>query len=90
MLKKNSYLLGILIGVVTPLLLFGILYGLNLMTGIFSTSLVMLPPKKMLFVCTALNIIPIRYYFTHKDLGKTGQGILFVTVFLIFMVLLAY
>ena len=89
MLKKDSYWLGFLIGILMPSILFSILYALNYYTKIFEHPPVVLPVKKMLFVSVALNILPIRYYFKNVSLGKTGQGILFITVFLIFMIILA-
>ena len=89
MFKKNSFLFGILLGLVMPALLFGILYSLNYYTHLFDHPPVILSVKKMMFACSALNIILIRYYFKHGDLEKTAQGILSVTVFLVIMVILA-
>jgi hypothetical protein len=90
MLKKNSFLLGLVIGIIIPLTLFGLLYGLNFFTKVFEHPPVILPMKKMMFICTALNILPVRYCFIKNDLEKTGQGVLFVTVFLILMITLGF
>ena len=86
MFKKNSYLFGIVLGIVLPVLLFGVLYGLNTMTGIFFHGTIMLSIKKMMFVSTALNILPIRYYILHKEVENTGKGILIITLILIIIV----
>ncbi len=86
MLNKNSYLLGILIGTLFPVILFGIMMGIDSLTGVFSTSIIDLPLKKKLFVSIALNIIPIRYYFVHRGVENTGKGILIVTVLVILFV----
>ena len=90
MLRRNSFWLGLLIGLVFPSILFGILYSLNYYTKLFEHPPVMLPIQKMMFVCSALNILPMRYYFKNGDLEKTGQGILFITVFLVVMIILAF
>jgi hypothetical protein len=86
MFKKNSYLFGILLGTVIPILFFGVLYGLNFMTGIFSHGTIMLSIHKMMFVSAALNILPIRYYILHMEVENTGKGILIVTLILILIV----
>ena len=90
MFKKNSYWLGLIIGLVLPSILFGILYGLNHFTGLFDHPPVVLPVQKMMFVSSALNIIPFRYYFKHGGLEKTGQGILFITVVLVLMIIISF
>ena len=90
MLKKNSFWLGLVIGIIIPLILFGILYALNLFTKVFEHPPVILSIQKMMFVCSALNILPIRYYLMHGGLEKTGQGVLLITVFLVLMVTLAF
>ena len=89
MFKKNSFLFGILLGLVMPALLFGILYTLNYYTHLFEHPPVYLPLQKQLFVCSALNIIPISYCFKHSDLDITGQRILSITVFLVLIIILA-
>lgn len=89
MFNKNSYLFGILLGIAIPVLLFIVLYGLNTMTGIFSHGIIVLSIKKMMFVSTALNILPIRYYILHKEVENTGKGILIITLILIIIVTVA-
>jgi hypothetical protein len=84
--KKNSYLFGMLLGIIIPVLLFGVLYGLNTVTGIFSNATVMLSVHKMMFVSIALNILPMRYYLVHQEVENTGKGILIITLILILIV----
>ena len=88
--KKNSFWLGLLIGIIFPMVLFGILYAVNYFTKAFDHPPVILSVQKMMFVCSALNILPIRYYLMHGGVEKTGQGVLFITVFLVLMVMLAF
>jgi hypothetical protein len=90
MVKKDSIWLGIAIGILIPLALYGILYVINYFTHVFDHPPVMIAGQKMMFVSSVLNIIPIRYCFKNEDLVKTGQRILAVTVFLVFMIFLAY
>jgi hypothetical protein len=90
MFNKNSYLVGILAGLLVPVVFYGILFGLNMLTTLLFHSVSMLPLNKMLFVCAALNILPIRYCFVHEDLQKTGQGVLLITVFLVLIITLGF
>jgi hypothetical protein len=90
MFKKNSYLTGVLAGLLIPCVFYVVLYGLNALTNLLFHSVSMLPLNKMLFVCAALNILPIRYCFVSEDLQKTGQGVLLVTVFLVLIITLAF
>jgi hypothetical protein len=79
-----------LIGMILPLILYGILYSLNLYTKVFEHPPVLLTDQKMMFVSSALNVLPMRYYFKNAGLEKTAQGILLITVFLVLMITLAY
>ena len=79
MLKKDSLLLGMGIGLIGPLLLFGVIYLVKLALGHLALD-------KALFVSVALNIVPIRYYFISAKLDRTGRGVLAMTVILIIAV----
>ncbi|MDP4281848.1 MAG: hypothetical protein Q8867_06815 [Bacteroidota bacterium] len=90
MLKKDSYGLGALVGLVVPLALFWILFGLDYLTGALSHPPVYLNTPKLMFLCTALNIIPFRYYFISIKCGKTGRAILLTTVIMIIAITIAF
>jgi len=79
MLKKDSMLLGMAIGLVGPLILFGIVYLVKIILGHLAMD-------KAMFVCVALNIVPIRYYFITAGMDRTGRGVLAMTVILIIAV----
>ncbi len=79
MFKKNSLLAGMGIGLAGPLILFGIIYLVKLLLGHMALD-------KAMFVCVALNIVPIRYYFITAGMARTGSGVLAMTVILIIAV----
>jgi hypothetical protein len=79
MLKKDSFWLGMAIGLVGPLILFGIIYLIKIILGHMTLD-------KAMFVCVALNIVPIRYYFISAKMDRTGRGVLAMTVILIIAV----
>ena len=72
-------LLGMAIGLVGPLILFGIVYLVKIILGHLAMD-------KAMFVCVALNIVPIRYYFITAGMDRTGRGVLAMTVILIIAV----
>ena len=89
MFKKDFFWLGLLIGFVLPLALFGVLYLLDMVSGVLSHPPLELTFKKLLFVSIALNILPIRYYFTNGGMENTGKGLLFITIVMILTVTFA-
>jgi hypothetical protein len=82
MFKQNNFWLGMAIGLALPLVLFGAIYFVHLLTGYISL-------EKALFVSVALNIVPIRYYFMTAKLEATARGLLAMTVVLIVPVTIA-
>ncbi|MGA3014221.1 MAG: hypothetical protein ABSD71_09310 [Bacteroidales bacterium] len=83
MFKKDALWFGMLIGILEPAVLFGLMYLIKLIIGHLALD-------KAMFVCVALNIVPIRYYFITANLGKTGRGVLAMTVILIILVTIAH
>jgi hypothetical protein len=79
MFKKDSVWFGMVIGLIGPLILFGIIYLIKLILGHIALD-------KAMFVCVALNIVPIRYYFISARMDRTGRGALAMTVILIIAV----
>ncbi|MGE5424778.1 MAG: hypothetical protein ACM3N9_05410 [Syntrophothermus sp.] len=89
MYKKNAFWVGIVVGILLPVAIFAGCYLLNLLTGMLSRPPLELTWKKIAFASVALNILPIRYYFT-KDMEESAKGLLFITVVLIIMVVFAF
>jgi hypothetical protein len=82
MLKKDNTAFGALIGLVMPLLFFGLLLFISKMveTGTMWTS--PLEPDRMMLLALAINLVPLRIYFVNLKFDKTGRGILLVTFLL--------
>lgn len=89
MFKKDAFWFGLLVGLVLPLLLAGILFLIDMMSGILAKPPLDMTVKKLLFVCIALNILPIRYYFIKEHMENTAKGLLFITVVMILTVTFA-
>ena len=90
MFRKDSYLIGILTGIIFPVVCFGILFGCKFLLSNFFQAAQQFSEIKLMFASVALNVLPIRYFFVAKDLQKTAQGILLITVVMIITVALAF
>jgi hypothetical protein len=90
MFKKDSYLAGILTGILFPVICYWILFGLKMLAGTFMESAGAFTMTKMMFAATALNVLPIRYFYVSRNSPKTAQGILVLTTVMIVTVLLAF
>ena len=79
-IKKDNYLTGLLLGVVAPIIFYGLLYLIDMLLYSF-TGIHLTPQYHYLYLMSiALNIILFRYYFVSLKAEKTGKGILLVTI----------
>jgi hypothetical protein len=78
-LKKDSFWLGVLLGIVLPAVVIGLLYL------VFYVSPASIQNKQMAKIIV-LGIVPnafvMRYYLVNLKADHTGRGILFVTFIL--------
>jgi hypothetical protein len=89
MKDKNSFWIGIAIGLAFTLIAEGFIFGMNFLLNL-AFGLPFLPVKKMLFAGAALNILTIRYYFVNREQDKTGSGIVLITVVLVVLITLLF
>lgn len=77
-LKKDSFLLGIILGLIAPVVLFVIIYYLN---GYFEAQYqrAILKDNTIMLVSIVLNVFVLRYFLTNRNRDKTGRGILIAT-----------
>ncbi|MFC1733133.1 hypothetical protein ACFL6I_22775 [candidate division KSB1 bacterium] len=83
MLKKDSYVFGILIGMFLPCLFIFLFYLIGMsFEGIANRSKFFTIQSQILFGIAA-NVIPIRYYFISLKFDKTGRGVLLMTFLMV-------
>ncbi len=91
-LKKDSFWLGLVIGIVMPAICFGILYILN--KTIFINPEKEDPSIFKLSTIYILSIVPnaiaLRIYLINLKADKTGRGLLFVTFVLAIVFMIFY
>ena len=79
MFKRDSFWMGISIGIISPVVFYGFLILVNfLLASIFGEHLA-IRKNTMLLLSVFINLLPIRLYFVSWKLDKTGRGILLVT-----------
>jgi hypothetical protein len=79
-LKRDNWLVGLLIGIVLPLLFFTILFfvdfGLNYFWQVHITN-----EFHLLYLLSVVaNLFPIRHYLVKLRFEKTGMGVLLITI----------
>lgn len=79
MLNKDNWALGIVLGILLPLVTYAVLLALlhwyNGVEGLVYTP----RPRAPGLVAVFSNLFPFRYYMVSKKYDKTGRGILLVT-----------
>jgi len=79
-IKRDNWLIGILIGIVLPILFFAVLFALDLLIlQLLGTNLTERFDYIFLLSATA-NLFPIRHYLVNLKFEKTGMGILIATI----------
>lgn len=83
--KKDTYLLGAIIGIVLPVVLFGVLYVVDLQfDAIFGKHLVAKPDYLYLLSVIA-NILSLKYFYTKAKKEKAGAGVLLATILIVLL-----
>ena len=79
MLKKDNWALGIALGVLLPLVLYGIIMLIMIQWGTITEGVYVLKPSTIKLLALFSNMISFRYYMVNLKYDKTGRGILLIT-----------
>lgn len=85
MLKKDHYIFGIMMGILTPVLVYGAILGINYLLLVIDVARFFLDDETHVLISLAGNLLPIRYYFVNLTFDKTGRGVLLITFVLILL-----
>ncbi len=78
-LKKDNYILGAILGIVLPVLLYGLLLLVDsLLLSLMGGSMVE-DPRYFYLLSTLINLYPIRVYLVSFKFEKSGKGVLLVS-----------
>ena len=78
-LKKDSWGLGIAAGIIVPLVVFGLLTLINLITEKSFGHALLVKGSTVQLISIFINLFTLRYYLLKLQFDKTGRGILLVT-----------
>lgn len=82
-LKKDSYLLGAITGIVLPLILFGILFLVDMQFNVIFEKHLVNKPDDLYLLSVIANLFSLRYFFTKHKKEKSGSGVLIATIFIV-------
>jgi len=86
MLNKDSWQLGVLIGIILPVLVYIPVILTFAAFGYVDGIIYTIPPKEPVLIAIAANLFSMRFYLVNRRYDKTGRGILVVTfVYVILM-----
>ncbi len=82
MLNKDTWLLGIAIGIILPLLVYGLVLTILIPWGQVENLIYIPRPRVPFLLAIFSNFFPFRYYMVNKKFDRTGRGILLLTFIL--------
>lgn len=85
MLKKDNIVIGMVIGLALPAILYVLLKLVNIAIINFWHESFQIREHTMLLLSIFINLVPIRYYFVNLKFDKTGRGLLLVTFVLMIL-----
>ncbi|MCF8232520.1 MAG: hypothetical protein K9J27_10060 [Bacteroidales bacterium] len=78
-LKQDSYLLGVVMAVLLPVVIYGVMHGIIAVLESTFSNMVAIKVKHLVLLAIMLNLLPMRSYLISYKYDKTGRGILAVT-----------
>ena len=80
MLKKDLWPMGVLIGIILPILLFAVLFAIDM--GIYQMWETHMTVRfdYIYLLSISANLFPIRHYLVNLKFEKTGMGLLLITI----------
>jgi hypothetical protein len=84
-LKKDSFILGLILGITIPLFLFGLILMINFIIIQIGVTPIYLDRKIHVLISLTGNLLPVRYYFVTLKYDKTGRGVLLITFLLMML-----
>jgi len=78
-LKKDNFLTGLLLGIVLPIIFYGVVLLIDTLLFQFFQIHLTSQYHYLYLLSTAINVIPIRYYLVTLKAEKSGIGVLLIT-----------
>lgn len=78
-LKQDSLILGLIIGIIAPWILLGIIYSIDYFLCIILDMPILISSSTMQLLAIVVNVFLIRIYMVSFKFDKTGKGLLVIT-----------
>ena len=85
-LNKDSWTLGIVIGIVLPVIIYAIVIATLAQYGHVENLIYTIRPKVPFLVAAFSNLFPFRYYMVNKKYDRTGRALLLITFMMVIIV----
>ncbi len=79
LIKKDSFVTGIIVGIVFPAIVYCILHFLNVSFPNPKTNVTFIKESTVQILGIAVNAILLRYYLINLKADKSGRGIMLIT-----------
>ena len=80
--RRDNLWMGMILGLVIPVLLFALLWGIVFLVEKFSGEIPLITNQKILLLSIVPNLFLLRYYLIKLKYDLTGRGILAITFLL--------
>ena len=84
--KRDNFIFGVIIGAISPWILYGIIFCLDLFLRQLFHMYILLTTSTMQLVAIVVNVFMMRQYMVKLKYDKTGRGLLLLT----FVYIIAY
>ncbi|MEG1556577.1 MAG: hypothetical protein RR356_07635 [Bacteroidales bacterium] len=81
-LRRDSFVMGLGLGILVPAVIFGILMGIVAIVEIYTGKLEIVSIQKVLLLSIVPNLFVLRYYLLKLKYDLTGRGIVTATFIL--------
>lgn len=78
-LNRDNYLSGFIIGILLPLVAFGLFYLLDALIQLLFHLDHLLKASNLLLLAIAMNMLALRYYLVNAKFERTGMSIMLLT-----------
>jgi len=85
LLKQDSILLGIILGIIIPVIFWGLFYLIAQTTAIYNKGIPMIQNSTIMLISIFSNMFALRFYLIKLKADKTGRGLLLITFVLAFI-----
>jgi hypothetical protein len=90
MFKKDSYIPGLITGIVSPLVFYGVLVGIDYLVNDFLGRSMVRAAHYLILLSVIPNLFWLRYFMSKKQFTKSGMALLLITIVFVLLYFFNY